>query len=69
MTAWMREACAELGAPLGVVLEGGYALAPLARSVAATLAALTSKEPPAAVKTAELAAGARRLQAQFWPQL
>jgi acetoin utilization deacetylase AcuC-like enzyme len=37
MTASMRRLCQELGAPLGAVLEGGYALEALARSVEATL--------------------------------
>jgi acetoin utilization deacetylase AcuC-like enzyme len=40
MTALMRQACDRLSAPLGVVLEGGYALGALARSVAATLVEL-----------------------------
>jgi acetoin utilization deacetylase AcuC-like enzyme len=40
MTQSLRDVCAELGAPLGAVLEGGYALEPLARSVAATMEAL-----------------------------
>jgi acetoin utilization deacetylase AcuC-like enzyme len=69
MTASVRQSCAELGVPLGVLLEGGYALAPLARSVAATLGALTDSGEPEPVEMVELAASARRLQAQFWPQL
>ncbi len=40
MARSMRAACAALEAPLGGVLEGGYALGALARSVAATLEAL-----------------------------
>jgi acetoin utilization deacetylase AcuC-like enzyme len=40
MAALTRDAAADLGAPLGAVLEGGYALGALARSVAATMAAL-----------------------------
>jgi acetoin utilization deacetylase AcuC-like enzyme len=40
MTASLRALCDELEAPLGAVLEGGYALDALARSVAATLAEL-----------------------------
>jgi acetoin utilization deacetylase AcuC-like enzyme len=40
MTASLRELCNELGAPLGAVLEGGYSLEALARSVDATLAQL-----------------------------
>jgi acetoin utilization deacetylase AcuC-like enzyme len=40
MTWSLRGVCAELEAPLGAVLEGGYALEPLARSVAVTMEAL-----------------------------
>ncbi|HEX4035742.1 MAG TPA: histone deacetylase [Solirubrobacteraceae bacterium] len=40
MTTAMRELAAELDVPLGMVLEGGYAVDALARSVAATLEAL-----------------------------
>jgi len=69
MAATMRVACAELGVPLGTVLEGGYALGPLARSVAATLEALTSTEEPEPVEMEELVASARRMQAEFWPTL
>jgi acetoin utilization deacetylase AcuC-like enzyme len=46
MTRSMRRVAAELRAPLGIVLEGGYALGALSRSVAATLEALVG-EPPA----------------------
>jgi acetoin utilization deacetylase AcuC-like enzyme len=41
LAATMRELAAQLGAPLGLVLEGGYALDALADSVAATLAAFS----------------------------
>jgi acetoin utilization deacetylase AcuC-like enzyme len=41
MTRAMRRAAGEVGAPLGCVLEGGYALGALARSVAATMGALS----------------------------
>jgi acetoin utilization deacetylase AcuC-like enzyme len=40
MTRSMREVCESLATPIGAVLEGGYALSALARSVAATLEAL-----------------------------
>ncbi|MGI8903507.1 MAG: histone deacetylase family protein [Solirubrobacteraceae bacterium] len=40
MARSMRTVCADLEAPLGAVLEGGYNLQALARSVAATLEAL-----------------------------
>jgi acetoin utilization deacetylase AcuC-like enzyme len=39
MTCQLRDLAAELGAPLGFVLEGGYEPAALAESVAATMAA------------------------------
>ena len=42
MTTSVRGVCEELGVPLGVVLEGGYDLGALARSVAATMEALTA---------------------------
>jgi len=42
MTEAMCGLSAELGAPLGFVLEGGYALGALARSVAATLRAVSA---------------------------
>jgi acetoin utilization deacetylase AcuC-like enzyme len=44
MTEAMRRLAGELGAPLGVVLEGGYALDALADSVAATLGALAADQ-------------------------
>jgi acetoin utilization deacetylase AcuC-like enzyme len=40
MTTTMRRVCSELEVPLGIALEGGYALEALARSVAATMASL-----------------------------
>jgi len=45
MTTAMRRLGEELEAPVGVVLEGGYALGALARSVAATLEALSVATP------------------------
>jgi acetoin utilization deacetylase AcuC-like enzyme len=47
MSAAMRDLAAELDAPLGLVLEGGYALGALADSVAATLAVLAPAAGPA----------------------
>jgi acetoin utilization deacetylase AcuC-like enzyme len=41
MTLTLRRVAAELDVPLGCVLEGGYALGALARSVAATMEALS----------------------------
>jgi acetoin utilization deacetylase AcuC-like enzyme len=48
MAASLRRLAAEVEAPLGVVLEGGYALEALARSVAATLEVVGASEPPPA---------------------
>jgi acetoin utilization deacetylase AcuC-like enzyme len=47
MAGSMRRVCGELGVPLGCVLEGGYALGALGRSVAATLEALIGPLPDA----------------------
>jgi acetoin utilization deacetylase AcuC-like enzyme len=46
MTHHLRALGEEVGAPVGVVLEGGYALDALADSVAATLEALAGDEQP-----------------------
>ena len=46
MTRHLRTLGEQVGAPVGVVLEGGYALHALAASVAATLEALAGDEPP-----------------------
>jgi acetoin utilization deacetylase AcuC-like enzyme len=46
MTATMRDLGDELGAPVLVVLEGGYDLGALSASVAATIAALTGDRAP-----------------------
>ncbi|HEX3874395.1 MAG TPA: histone deacetylase [Solirubrobacteraceae bacterium] len=50
MTTTMRRLSEELGAPLGVVLEGGYALGALARSVAATMDVMAGVDAPPAVE-------------------
>jgi acetoin utilization deacetylase AcuC-like enzyme len=66
----MRDACAELGAPIGCVLEGGYDLGALSRSVAATMEALVGGD--LAVPDGEpvaLAREARTRLAPFWPAL
>jgi acetoin utilization deacetylase AcuC-like enzyme len=44
MTRSVRRVCAELEAPVGCVLEGGYDLQALARSVAATMAELRAPD-------------------------
>ena len=73
MTRSTRRICTELGAPLGCVLEGGYALEALARSVAATLEALTVPMGTAsegdAVGVAPLAAAAQERLSTWWPGL
>jgi acetoin utilization deacetylase AcuC-like enzyme len=73
MTRTMRWACAELEAPLGCVLEGGYALAALARSVASTLDVLAAPvgHPDARedVGLAPVAQAALRRLEEWWPDL
>jgi acetoin utilization deacetylase AcuC-like enzyme len=46
MAGGMRRVAGELDVPVGAVLEGGYDLRALSRSVAATLEALAAGEPP-----------------------
>ena len=57
MTASLRRACAEVGAPLGFVLEGGYSVAALAGSVAALMPVLGAADVPDPVDAARAAAG------------
>jgi acetoin utilization deacetylase AcuC-like enzyme len=67
----VRRVAAELEAPVGAVLEGGYDLRALAASTAATLQVLTAADPPAAVDVPvapEALAAAERL-ARHWPAL
>jgi acetoin utilization deacetylase AcuC-like enzyme len=52
MAGTMRRLAAELEAPLGLVLEGGYELGSLARSVRATLEVIGAAEPPPAPELA-----------------
>ncbi|HEY6396809.1 MAG TPA: histone deacetylase, partial [Solirubrobacteraceae bacterium] len=71
MTRSLRAVAAELDVPVGAVLEGGYALDALARSVAATLEVLGA---PAAARgdadgIAAVAAAARGRLTQWWPSL
>jgi acetoin utilization deacetylase AcuC-like enzyme len=74
MTRAIARVCAHLAVPVGVVLEGGYALGALGRSVAATLQALsTGPAPDAASSSAAgltpIARQARTRLAEFWPRL
>ena len=68
MARHLRELAHRLGAPLGVVLEGGYEPAALAECVQATLAALADDQPavsaaPEALLTSRAAAQVSR----YWP--
>jgi len=67
----MRRLAAELEAPLGGVLEGGYDLRALAASTAATLRVLTATDPPRAsdVPVAPEAQAAAARLAEHWPVL
>jgi acetoin utilization deacetylase AcuC-like enzyme len=60
----------EIGAPVGAVLEGGYALDALARSVTATMGVLGGVEVTnGAVGVADVSGQALRRLARFWPEL
>jgi acetoin utilization deacetylase AcuC-like enzyme len=52
MTASVRRACEQVGAPLGLVLEGGYDLGALAGSMAALMPVLVAAEGPAVEEVA-----------------
>jgi acetoin utilization deacetylase AcuC-like enzyme len=74
MTAAMLETSRSIGAPLGCVLEGGYALGALAQSVAATLEALILVSGGAAADVemlapAPVAEAARERLREWWPAL
>jgi acetoin utilization deacetylase AcuC-like enzyme len=71
MARTMRRLGAELEAPVGLVLEGGYALDALARSVASTLQALAG---PVSLSAPEVplvpdSLAARERLARWWPVL
>lgn len=71
MSGTMRRLAAELEAPVGAVLEGGYDLRALAASTAATLRVLTAPDPPPPVDVPvvpEARAALARLAAR-WPAL
>jgi acetoin utilization deacetylase AcuC-like enzyme len=71
MARQMRRICSQIGAPLGCVLEGGYALGALARSVAATLEALTvpleSVPGDEQNEVAPIARAAQERLVRWWP--
>jgi acetoin utilization deacetylase AcuC-like enzyme len=72
MARSVRAACDANGIRVGCVLEGGYALGPLAKSVAATMAQLTPTPPPQpdeALEPAPEAIETRKRIARWWPDL
>ena len=71
MTASVRRAADAIGAPVGLVLEGGYDLGALAGSMAALMPVLIGDETPAAhvVERHPLAADAARRLAPWWSGL
>jgi acetoin utilization deacetylase AcuC-like enzyme len=71
MAASLRRAAGDVGAPLGVVLEGGYDLGALSRSMAAVMPVLVDGSSPAAggVEMHPLAAAARERLTRWWGEL
>ncbi len=69
MARSLRAVGGELGAPVGAVLEGGYALGALARGVAVTMEGLARDGAPGSVPTSDVAVAARERLAEFWPAL
>jgi acetoin utilization deacetylase AcuC-like enzyme len=72
MSASLRALADELGVPLGIVLEGGYDLDALARSLVITLETVGARVAPVVPEIAlhPLAARAReRLSRSHWPSL
>ena len=72
MTCSMRRAADSLDVPLGCVLEGGYALGALGRSVAATMEALSDPDSMVVTDVADgapLVEDARGRLARWWPSL
>jgi acetoin utilization deacetylase AcuC-like enzyme len=71
MTATLRAACDAVGAPLGLVLEGGYDLGALARSMGALMPVLVdeSTPDPGTVERHPLAEDAVRRLESYWPGL
>jgi acetoin utilization deacetylase AcuC-like enzyme len=69
MTGTLRRACADVGAPIGLVLEGGYSVEALAASMAALVPVLGAESVPAAgdLPLHPLAADAGERLAAWWP--
>ena len=68
MAASLRALATDLGVPVLICLEGGYALEALARSVVATLDAFSGDRPPSEAPISPAAPYRERL-ARFWPAL
>jgi acetoin utilization deacetylase AcuC-like enzyme len=67
MACQVRDLAADLGVPLGTVLEGGYEPLALSESVAATLAALGGEgEAPTAAREAVLTPAATAQIGRYW---
>ena len=71
MTTSLRRAADDVGAPMGLVLEGGYDLGALAHSMAALMPVLVDESSPAAVpiEPHPLAREAQARLARWWPGL
>jgi acetoin utilization deacetylase AcuC-like enzyme len=71
MTAILRSVCGGLGVPLGLVLEGGYDLGALSRSMAALMPVLVDESTPSAVEVERhpLATEAVARLEPYWPGL
>jgi acetoin utilization deacetylase AcuC-like enzyme len=71
MAAAVRGVAGEVDAPVGVVLEGGYDLGALSRSVAATLETLAADPAPAVAPVAPhpVTVEASARAGRFWPAL
>ncbi len=69
MTGSLRRACADVDAPLGLVLEGGYAVDALAASMAAVVPVLGAEDVPPAVdiEVHPLALAASERLERWWP--
>jgi acetoin utilization deacetylase AcuC-like enzyme len=67
MTVEVRQLGARLGAPVGAVLEGGYAPPALAESVEATMRALGGEGGPMTAPETPVADDAAARVARFWP--
>jgi len=73
MTASLRRACDTVGAPLGMILEGGYSLEAMCDSIAALTPILTAPNAPAntedTIPVHPLAQRALERLGRFWPTL